>query len=88
LTNVVGAWQRGRREFGVGLKGLGALSEDAEQDTALAARWRELEHEALEVASAMADPEAQRHMLFISQGYRLLAEHAESRETAAQEAYE
>jgi hypothetical protein len=36
----------------------------------------------------MADLEAQRYMLFISEGYRLLAERAESRETVAQEAYE
>jgi len=36
----------------------------------------------------MADREAQRYMLFISEGYRLLAERAESRETVAQEAYE
>ncbi len=30
----------------------------------------------------MVDPEAQRYMLFISGGYRLLAERAELRETA------
>jgi hypothetical protein len=64
------------------------LSENAEQDIAQAARWRELERETLEVASVMADREAQRYMLFISEGYRLLAERAESRETVAQEAYE
>jgi hypothetical protein len=66
------------------------LSENAEQVIAQAARWaarwHELEREALQVASVRADPEAQRYMLFISEGYRLLAERAESR--AAQEAYE
>ena len=66
-----------------GAEGLGALSENAEQVIAQAARWRELEREALQVASVRADPEAQRYMLFISEGYRL---RAESR--AAQEAYE
>ena len=92
MTNVVGRSSGGRREFGAGLRGLGALSENAEQNIAQAARWaarwRELERETLEVASVMADREAQRYMLFISEGYRLLAERAESRETVAQEAYE
>jgi hypothetical protein len=97
VRNYAGEWKTsvrqalwgvaaGRREFGAGLRGLGALSEIAEQDIAQAARWRELEREALQVASVRADPEAQRYMLFISEGYRLLAERAESR--AAQEAYE
>ena len=54
----------------------------------LAASWRELEREALEVASVMVDPAARRYMLFISEGYRLLAERAKSRETAAQEVYD
>jgi hypothetical protein len=44
-----------------------------------AAKWRKLEEEGLEVASAMGDPEARRQMLFISEGYRLLAERAEER---------
>lgn len=42
----------------------------------------------LQIARAMSDPEARRHMFFISEAYRLLAERAESRETVAQEAYE
>jgi hypothetical protein len=102
VRNYAGEWQAsvrqtlwgvaaGRREFGAGLRGLGALSENAEQDIAQAARWaarwRELEREALQ-GRVRADPEAQRYMLFISEGYRLLAERAESRETVAQEAYE
>jgi len=33
-----------------------------------------LQNEALEVAGAMRDPEARRHMLFIAEAYRLLAE--------------
>jgi hypothetical protein len=44
-----------------------------------AAKWRKLEEEALEVASAMGDPEARRQMLFISEDYRLLTERAEER---------
>jgi hypothetical protein len=35
-----------------------------------AQRWRELEAEALDVAQAMADPEAKRYMLFLS-GFHL-----------------
>jgi len=44
-----------------------------------AAKWRNLEEEALEVACAMRDPEARRQMQLISEGYRLLAERAEER---------
>ena len=59
------------------------MSTDAERDAAqtarCAARWRELEREALDLASAMADPEAKRNMLFASESYKLLAERAELR---------
>jgi hypothetical protein len=44
-----------------------------------AEKWRKLEEEALEVGSAMGDPEPRRQMLFISEGYRLLTERAEER---------
>ena len=44
-----------------------------------AAKWRSLEEEALETASTMGDPEARRQMLFVSEGYRLLAERTEER---------
>jgi hypothetical protein len=44
-----------------------------------AAKWQMLQNEALEVASAMRDPEARRHMLFIAEAYRLLAERAKER---------
>jgi hypothetical protein len=44
-----------------------------------AVKWRMLEEEALEVASAMRNLEARRQMLFISEAYRLLAERAEER---------
>ena len=44
-----------------------------------AAKWRKLEEDAVEVASAMGDLEARRQMLFISEGYRLLVERAEER---------
>jgi hypothetical protein len=52
---------------------------EIERQIAQAASWRKLEEEALEVASAMGDPEARRQMLFISEAYRLLAERAEER---------
>jgi hypothetical protein len=38
-----------------------------------------LQKEAIEVAGGMRDPEARHHMLFVSEGYRLLAERAEER---------
>jgi hypothetical protein len=55
---------------------------DPNQETTEAAqwvaRWRKLEMEALEVAGALTDRGAQRHMLFVAEGYRLLAERAEA----------
>jgi hypothetical protein len=44
-----------------------------------AVKWRMLQNEALEVAGAMRDLEARRHMLFIAEAYRLLAERAKER---------
>jgi len=44
-----------------------------------AAKWRDLEKEALEIANAMQDPEARRHMVFVAESYGLLAERAEVR---------
>jgi hypothetical protein len=44
-----------------------------------AVKWRMLQNEALEVAGAMREPEARRHMLFIAEAYRLLAERAQER---------
>jgi hypothetical protein len=44
-----------------------------------AERWRTLAAEALAIAEMMTDPEAQRAMLFIAEGYGLLAERAEAR---------
>jgi hypothetical protein len=55
------------------------MSVDAERDQRHAARWRELELEARGVARAMIDPEAKRHMLFLSESYRVLAKRAELR---------
>ena len=48
-------------------------------DTDDAERWRTLAAETLAVAETMTDPEARRVMLFIAEGYRLLAERAEAR---------
>ena len=42
-------------------------------------RWRTLCAEATAVAESITDPEAQRVMLSISEGYRLLAERAQAR---------
>jgi hypothetical protein len=62
---------------------MSAGNHDAEQEAAQAARWaanwRKLEREALQIARAMRDAEARRHMFFISEAYRLPAERAESR---------
>jgi hypothetical protein len=55
------------------------IEREMTQAASWAAKWRKLEEEALEVASAMGDPEARRQMLFISEGYRLLTERAEER---------
>jgi sulfur relay (sulfurtransferase) DsrF/TusC family protein len=43
------------------------------------AQWRELQKEALDIALAMSDANAQRHMLFVAESYALLAERAEER---------
>lgn len=43
--------------------------------------WRRLEAEARIIALTMADPERKRIMLFIANGYRLLAHRAELRDS-------
>jgi hypothetical protein len=43
--------------------------------------WRMLAAEAREVAQRMTDPEAKRVMLFIAEGYKRLALHAEARKS-------
>ena len=55
------------------------IEREITQAASWAEKWRKLEEEALEVASAMGDLEARRQMLFISEGYRLLVERAEER---------
>jgi hypothetical protein len=54
-----------------------AMSADATD----AERWRKLETEARAIASTMTGPEPKRIMLFIAEGYKLLAERAELRNT-------
>jgi len=54
------------------------MSADDERD---ADRWRRLEAEARTIASKMTDPEPRRIMLFIAEGYKLLADRAEFRKT-------
>jgi hypothetical protein len=46
-----------------------------------AEHWRRLEAEARLIALSMADPDRQRVMLFIAEGYKLLAQRAELRDT-------
>jgi plasmid stability protein len=53
-------------------------STDAERD---AKHWRRLEAEARLIALTMKDPERKRVMHFIAEGYKLLAERAELRDT-------
>ena len=53
-------------------------STDAQRD---AKHWRGLEAEARLIALTMTDPERQRVMYFIAEGYKLLAERAELRDT-------
>ena len=55
---------------------MSAGATDAKRD---AKYWRTLEAEARTIASAMNDPEPKRIMLFIAEGYKLLAERAELR---------
>ena len=52
---------------------------EAAQAARWAVKWRELAEEALALAEAMSNPEAQRHMLFIAQAYKLLADRAKER---------
>jgi hypothetical protein len=57
------------------------MSKDIERRIARAAlwaiRWRELELEAFEVTRSLSDPEAKRHMLFVSEYFGSLAERAD-----------
>jgi len=57
------------------------MPKDIERDIAQAAlwamRWRELELESFEVTRSLSDPEAKRHMLFVSEYYGLLADRAD-----------
>jgi hypothetical protein len=52
------------------------IEREVAQAARWAVKWQMLQNEALEVAGAMRDPEARRHMLFIAEAYRLLAERA------------
>jgi hypothetical protein len=55
------------------------IEREIAQATRWAVKWRMLQNEALEVVGVMRDPEARRHMLFIAEAYRLLAERAKER---------
>jgi hypothetical protein len=52
---------------------------NAAQAARWAGKWRDLAQEALAVAETMGDPEARRHMLYIAEAYKLLAERAGER---------
>jgi len=55
-----------------------AGSPDSERDAQF---WRRLETEARTIAASMTDPEPRRIMLFIAEGYKLLADRSELRKT-------
>ena len=54
---------------------------DATDEERNAEHWRRLEAEARIIALTMADAERRRVMLFIAEGYKILAERAELRDT-------
>jgi hypothetical protein len=60
-----------------------SMSPQLPDDQRDAQHWRRLEAEARLIALTMADPERKRVMLFIAEGYKLLAQRAELRETSA-----
>jgi hypothetical protein len=59
------------------------MSEENDRDfgqaASTAARWRQLERQALDAAHGLVDPEAKQKMLFIAESYRLVAERIELR---------
>jgi hypothetical protein len=55
------------------------MSADATDTNRDAEYWRRLETGARTIASTMTDPEPRRIMLFIAEGYKLLADRAELR---------
>ena len=57
---------------------MSAGSPDGERDVPF---WRRLETEARTVAARMTDPEPRRIMLFIAEGYKLLADRSAFRKT-------
>jgi len=59
------------------------MSPESPDDQRDAQHWRRLEAEARLIALTMADSERKRVMLFIAEGYKLLAQRAELRETGA-----
>jgi hypothetical protein len=60
-----------------------SMSPDSPDEQRDAPHWRRLEAEARLIALTMADPERKRVMLFIAEGYKLLAQRAELRDTDA-----
>jgi len=60
-----------------------SMSPKLPDDQRDAQHWRRLEAEARLIALTMADSERKRVMLFIAEGYKLLAERAELRDTSA-----
>ena len=57
------------------------MSSDESETKRDAEYWRQLEAEARTAASTMTDPENKRIMLFIAEGYKLLADRAELRDS-------
>ena len=52
---------------------------EATQAARWAVKWRDLAEEALAMADTLGNPEARRHMLFIAEAYRCLADRAKER---------
>jgi hypothetical protein len=57
-----------------------SMSPDSPDEHRDGQHWRRLEAEARLIALTMADPERKRVMLFIAEGYKLLAQRAELRD--------
>ena len=69
--------------FGAGvirgaLRAMSGYSLDNERDAKF---WRKLEAEVRTIAAGMSDPEFKRRMLFIAEGYKLLADRAAFRKS-------
>jgi hypothetical protein len=83
-TNALFGTQWGDLRWPPGWEGRSrSMSPEFPDDQRDAQHWRRLEAEARLIALTMGDPERKRVMLFIAEGYKLLAQRAELRDTSA-----